>query len=475
MRPRILFSGSIILAILFLLFCSQSSATRSRLSAMGDLSIVIEDESNMINLWDFARNPAAFLYDERGSVLRGDFVWEAHQIDSLPFYDHLLYYYQGVPYLPRFKFQANGDLHNNWGSMSLRREGDFAVSMGGDYLLRQTDSEHDRSQIDRPNFQLVLSKSINSQTSCGFNLRYMRCDFEYTRVEDYWTGDMIHWTKESIEDIQAEAGVRSKFSPGFILGAAAGYKRVDMTGHNRDHTREGNHYGFLFNTSSASRIVWVSGQSVVEVEGKIKLATEWTVKLLNNKGSSEGNKRRFCLRLRALYRPFSRLRLGVYFSDGDSHIEANDPVYSYYSSIRDSTSTRELGGGFALRLGKRILTGIEYHYSDYPQPRYNVYYPGNLRTHSVHAGVETQLSEALFCRAGYSNTTVVWEPNQLERRNSWENSLSLGLGFEPLESDLIFELSCRYSLRKYKDWFYNWDVPSRTLTFSASGKKRFWD
>jgi hypothetical protein len=433
---------------------------------MGDLSIVIEDESNMINLWDFGHNPAAFLYDEKASVLRADFVWEAHQIDSLPFYDHLLHYYHGAPYLPRFKFQANGDLYSSWGSMSLRREGDFAASMGGDYLFRQTDSEHDRNQIDRPNFQMVISKSINSRTSCGVSLRYLRSDFEYTRVEDYWTREMIHWTKESIEDVQAEVGVRSRFSPGFILGATAGYKRVEMTG---------DYYGVHFNTLSTSRIVWVSGQSVVEVEGKIKLATEWTLKLLNNIGMSEGNKQRYCLRVRALYRPFSWLRLGVRFSDGDSHIECRDPVYSYYSSIRDLTSTRGLGSGFALRLSERILTGIEYHYTDYPEPRYNIYYPSNLRTHSIHAGVETQLSEALFFRAGYINSSVVWKPNRLELRNSWENSLTLGLGFEPLESDLIFELSYRYILEKYKDWFYNWDVASRTRIFSVSIKKRFWD
>jgi opacity protein-like surface antigen len=426
---------------------------------MGDLSIVIEDESNMINLWDFAHNPAAFLYDEKGSVLRGDFVWEAHQIDSLPFYEHLVYYYQDVIYLPPFKFQADGDLYDTWGFISSRREGDLAVGLGGDYLLRQTDSERDKNRIERPDFEVVVSKSINSRTSCGAGMKYLSCDFEYTRAED-------SWTREGIEDVQAEVGVRSRFSPGFILGATAGYKRVETTGY---------YYGVHFNTSPTSRIVWVSGQSVMEVVGKIKLATEWTVQILNNKGRSEGNKRRYCLGLRALYRPFSRLRLGLYFSDGDSHIETHDPVYSYYSTIRDWTSTRELGGGFALRLGKDVLTGIEYHYSDYPQPRYNVYYPGNLRTHSIHAGLETQPSEALFFRAGYINSTVVWKPNPLERRNGWETALTLGLGFEPLESGLIFELSYRYILEKHKDCFYNWDVESRTRIFSLSVKKRFWD
>lgn len=79
MRKEKLLPLLVNLLILTLCLSSHVGATRSRLSAMGDLSIVIEDESNMINLWDFARNPAAFLHDEGASVLRGDFVWEAHQ------------------------------------------------------------------------------------------------------------------------------------------------------------------------------------------------------------------------------------------------------------------------------------------------------------------------------------------------------------------------------------------------------------
>jgi len=64
-----------IFSIIFPLFFSPYTyATRSRLSGMGELSIVIEDESNMINLWDFAGNPAGFLADEKGSVIKGDFI-----------------------------------------------------------------------------------------------------------------------------------------------------------------------------------------------------------------------------------------------------------------------------------------------------------------------------------------------------------------------------------------------------------------
>ncbi|MCK4427098.1 MAG: hypothetical protein KAW16_01290 [candidate division Zixibacteria bacterium] len=64
MRQKILIFASIFSFTSLLLLCSLSFATQSRLSGMGELSIVIEDESNMINLWDFVHNPAGFLADE---------------------------------------------------------------------------------------------------------------------------------------------------------------------------------------------------------------------------------------------------------------------------------------------------------------------------------------------------------------------------------------------------------------------------
>jgi hypothetical protein len=70
---------ALIFFIAFLFLCSQTLATKSRLLGMGDLSIVIEDESNMINLWDFAHNPSGLLGDESGSVIRGDFLYSTEK------------------------------------------------------------------------------------------------------------------------------------------------------------------------------------------------------------------------------------------------------------------------------------------------------------------------------------------------------------------------------------------------------------
>ncbi len=50
MRQKTLVFGSILSVISLLFLCTISLATKSRLSGMGDLSIIIEDESNVINL-----------------------------------------------------------------------------------------------------------------------------------------------------------------------------------------------------------------------------------------------------------------------------------------------------------------------------------------------------------------------------------------------------------------------------------------
>lgn len=84
-KPKLSFLF-IVAIVLPLYLYSPASATQSRLSAMGDLSIVIEDESNQIDLWDLAGNPGAFLDHEQGSVIRGDFIWDTYQIKGIPYF-----------------------------------------------------------------------------------------------------------------------------------------------------------------------------------------------------------------------------------------------------------------------------------------------------------------------------------------------------------------------------------------------------
>ena len=430
---------------------------------MGDLSIVIEDESNMINLWDFAHNPAAFLFDEKGSVIRGDFIWDTYQMDSLP-------YYRAYYPLPIFKFKANGDFLDNWISLTFRKDGNFALGLGGEYFFRQTNSEWDDHELRYPDVLLVFSKSVSPQTCFGANLRYVYYDFEFSRVKHYGTVELLQQNQETVKGFRTEVGMTRKLDDWTVLGATLGYERLRMIW---DYLEYWYHSGppdlsYFPCGKNISHIGWLSGQAVVEIVRKIRLGMEGTFQLSDLQRYEE-KEARLCLRLRGIYDPLPQLRLGVFFSDGYSFTEYRDPIYSYFSSIRDDIFTKDLGGGFALKFSKRVLAGVEYHYRDYPQPSYQGY-PWDLKTHSVNLGVEGKLSEALFLRGGYINSTFV-PKSDYDQTDSWENILTLGLGLGPLESNLIFEFSCRYALKKYKDWYGNWDVESETRALSFSFKK----
>jgi opacity protein-like surface antigen len=438
---------------------------------MGNLSIVIEDESNRINLWDFAHNPAAFLEDEKGTILRGDVIWDAYSVDSLPYYD------PSNNFLLR-KFEINGDIYHNWGSFTFRRDGDFAVGLGGDYFFRRTDSEWDSHELEYPNALLVFSKRVNPLTSLGASMRYVYYDFLFQRVESYYEGGLLEINQETIKGFRTEIGVTRHLSSWAILGAALGYERLQTTW---DYQNSGGYaqdwyephlvyYADFFPSGeNITHVGWLSWQAVTEIKPKIKLGMEAIVQAVYQDQNDE-KEGRLRLRLRGVYDPWPQLRLGVSFSEGDFFAESGDPIYSYFSSICDSTFSRQLGAGFALRFGKLILAGVEYHYSDDPRPRYKAY-PCNLKTHSVNLGVEGRLSEALFARGGYINSTIRPDSDD-DLKGSWENAYTLGLGFEPLESHFIFELSYRYALKKYRDWYGDLDLDSGSHIFSVSVKKR---
>ncbi len=57
-----------------------STATPVRLLGMGDLSLVVEDESNMINLHDFGGNVAGLCLDEDRSALEGVFSYSTREL-----------------------------------------------------------------------------------------------------------------------------------------------------------------------------------------------------------------------------------------------------------------------------------------------------------------------------------------------------------------------------------------------------------
>ena len=475
MRPRILFSAWIVLTILLLLFCSQAFATRSRLSGVGDLSIVIEDESNMINLWDFAGNPAALLEDEKGSILRGGVIWNAYQVDSLP-------YYRPYNHLLVRKFEINGDVFDSRGSFTLRRDGNFAFGLAGDYFFRRTDSEWDSHELEHPNALLVLSRRVNRLTSVGASLRYTYYDFLFERVESYYQGGLIEFNQETIKGLRGEIGLTRRLSSSAVFGASMGYERSQITwdyqdvrGYAEGSSGPQSAHGadFLPRADDIAHTGWLSCQTVLSLEEKIKLGAEGIVQLLDWEEYGD-RETRLRLRLRGLYDPVPLIRLGAFFADGTSFAEYGDPIYSYFSSLREEIFDRELGGGMAFRFGDRLLTGVEYHYRDQPRPWHETY-PWDIETHSVNIGVEGRLSEGLFARGGHINSTIRPKSEGDGGKDGWENAYTLGLGFEPLESDFILEFSFRYALKKYRNWYGDLDLDSRSYVFSASVRKRFWD
>ena len=435
---------------------------------MGDLSIVIEDESNMINLWDFAQNPAAFLTDEKGSVIRGDFIWDTYHIKDLP----TCYWRYPNLYITPFRVNANGDILDNWVSLSFRREGGLAIGLEGNYIFRQTDSRSHEQELNYPTLLLVFSKSLDASTSVGVSLSMLRSDFQLSR-QDHVYGSEIDRAEETVTDVGGEIGVARELPLGSVLGAVVGYGGVHVIEEQYVYFPYGEQpeYDFFHYPTwpPGYRRFWFSGQMVGEVEGKIKLGMEGKVEFLDYERGED--QKRFRFKLRTICNPLSRLQLAGRYSDGNSFTEYHDPVYSYFSSIRHETSVTEWGGGLALKPHRRVLIGIEYHFGDYPQPLIQALYPWALETHTVKVGVEGKLSRAVLLRGGYVNSAIKRRPKSKDRSDSKENTLTLGLGYQSLGSDLTFELSYRHTFKKYNDWYWGGDLESGSRVLSFSFKR----
>ncbi|GAG20517.1 unnamed protein product, partial [marine sediment metagenome] len=171
MRREKLLPLLINLLIFTLCLSSHVGATQSRLWGMGDLSIVIEDESNMINLWDFARNPAGFLADDTGSVARSDLLWEPYEGEELT----------TAPGQFPSLWHAEGDVFRTSVSATFRRNENFAVGVEGKYLFREVNFTSSGGKLEYPEILLVFSKSLNSLTCVGADIGYV----EYTSETRY--------------------------------------------------------------------------------------------------------------------------------------------------------------------------------------------------------------------------------------------------------------------------------------------------
>ena len=419
---------------------------------MGDLSIVIEDESNMINLWDFGRNPAGFLADEKGSVIRGDFLWDTYQIRNFPHYD----YDHAFSYS---KYNADGDIVDNGISFGFRRNDRFALGVQGNYIFWQADSKYYKNKLKYPTMFLTFTQNVNPLISFGADLKYLEYNAEY-RSKTYGSKD-----QKKFRLFQAEIGVGRKLLPGVILGGVIGYNSL------RPEEDSGLPESFAF---------WLSGQTLVEIEHKLKLGVKTTYRF------RRGDSRRFppfgttggkedyyysSLTFRGIYSLSSKLRIGLLYSDNELFGGFSDPsmnadiVLPYHKVY-----IRHLGIGCSYAFSERILVAVEYHFRDSSRPDEIVPSIG-LKNESLNIGVESKVTEGFTIRGGFIRAEKNSNPNYDRRRDTWENILTFGFGCEPEGLNLIVEFSYGYAFKKFKQWPGAGDTESDKQTFSLSFKK----
>ena len=448
------------LVVTFVLY-SQASATRSRLSGMGDLSIVIEDESNMINLWDFAKNPAGFLDDEKGSVVRGDFLWDTYQIRNLSRYDE---------YGRLSIYKADGYLLDSWLSSSLREERGFALGVEGNYFFRQTNSKYQKNEYTSPKILLVFTKHLDPLTSFGSSLRYLEDKWElrYKTYPDNY--------EKKVKDFQAEIGVSRKLTSDVILGATLGY---DSFKRNNDPEEKISSYYV-----SDSYALWLSGQTIVEIERKLKLILETTFRFkradfqrlyyeyVDVRNNKRENYYYSYLKFRGVYNFTPMFRIGLFFFDNELYHEFEEPVFSYYSFTPYEFTVRHWGAGCSYKLDQSMMVGAEYHFRDSSQPSEDNNIWG-WKDESFNLGIEGKIKEAWSLRGGFIRTETNENPNYIKKRYTWENTLTSGFGYEPERLNLLLEFSYQYAFKKFKQFWGYPDLKSASHIFALSFKKGF--
>jgi opacity protein-like surface antigen len=441
------FVPALIFFATLLLLCSQTLATKSRLMGMGDLSIVIEDESNMINLWDFCGNPAGFLADEKGSVIRTDVSRERYKIKDLR--------YPGTEPGTYSKYQDDGDVLRGNVLLSFRRNGNFALGLGGDYFYRESVSKFRKSEYEYPDIFVVFSKGLSSLTCVGADIKYV----EYTAETNYKETETNN--RSEIKYFRTQLGLETELTPAVALATLLGYDRGDTEPYFR---------------SSDYHTYWVSLQSIVEIESKLKLGVETSlrVRLIDLRLDNPGWENHYStsLRLRAIYDLNHRLNLGVFYSDNELFSDRYYPIeirawpFSPYGF-----AASQVGFGASYKLAESSLVGIEYSFSTTSEPDGNYPDPGFMRS-SLHLGVEAKLTPAWFVRGGYVGIETDVNPPAYSgtQVKSWENALTLGTGYQPQGWNLIVEMSYRYTFTRFEEYYRDWDVKSYRNVLSVSFK-----
>lgn len=414
---------------------------------MGDLSVVIEDESNMINLWDFARNPAGFLSDEKGSVIRADVLGEDYAIQYVP--------RSGGEPDSYHSYRPTGGVFDGRVSASVRRDGDFAVGARGNYFFRETEFKTRKSELEYPDILLVVSKSLNSLVSVGANLEY----FEYN--SEWHSKDTPARSHYDTKYLLAEVGVQREFSREMTLAVLLSYDNIDS---------DFSYPQVNYHTYRAA------AQGIVDIDERltIGLETVFNIRRANFRYSHAGNENYYFthFKLRGVYRLTSRLRAGLFFSHRELFSRSGYPFDDFIFPVPlDAYAVGHWGIGCSYAFDKNIIVGLEYHFRNSSELHGNFLDVGLMHS-SLNVGVEGELSQALSLRGGY-----VWmgtDRNPLEypraEARTRENALTVGFGYGPQESNLIIDISYRYAFKKFEYWSANWDLEAQGHLLSLSFK-----
>jgi len=412
---------------LLLCFSSYTYATQSRLSGMAELSIVIEDESNMINLWDFAGNPAGLLSDERGSVVRGDFLLSAEEPKR----------FSAIRYLyPYGLFQVQeANISNNRVSGVIRKKDDFAFGFEAGYCERAIRGQTYEFEIETSDFSLSLSKSLATKTSLGLSLEYSKYQHGYE--------------KNSAADFSAKVGLATELPDLLQLGGALAYGKFNPSANFHDITD--------------LRSLEFSLQSLLLMHNRVKMGIE-TVLAYRKAGRGWGLYDHYVrtehneyystfLKLRAIYEFSSSFSAGLYYNDNDHFVSFFHPFYDFFSFPEYDFMIRHLGLGGMYKLKQRAVVGIEYHFRDTAQER-GMFDHHRLTKESINLGLEVLPREWIGFRGGYIRKEIRENPVDEKSRKGWRNILTFGVGYKCSSLKFLLDLVYRYTWGTIEIWDY---------------------
>jgi hypothetical protein len=419
----------IIIIVLPLYLNSPASATQSRLSAMGDLSIVIEDESNKIDLWDFAGNPAGLLDDEEGSTVTGNFLYSIEEPD---YYSSISY-----PYPEGRFFVKRADILNNRILGVFRKKDKFALGIGGDDCERTIKDMIYKFKIRKSNASLVINQNLTPKTSLGLAL-------EYTEYH-------VSYDKRSSQEFDVTAGLSTTISDLVCLGGTLAYKRFHPTANFSDVT----------NCNSLE----FSFQSFLAADKKVKMGME-TVLAFRRTGWGwgdyedflRGRHNEYCsiwLKFKGVYDLSSKFSIGLYFNDNDLFVNFYDPFYDYYLIPVYDFMIRHLGLGGIYRIRQGVLIGLEYHIQDTARERCYFQHHRFIKE-SINVGAEVIAIKQVALRGGFIRAQTTDNPYNKGSKQGWRNSVTFGLGYEMPRTNLLLDIAYRYSLGTIEIWeFYS--------------------